>query len=71
MIDQVDDNQMLSSYIRLLEREGQMDPKDPFKNTDEDMMARAKKSIQSVDAGRNRSIKDFRADVELWKKKTS
>ncbi|MEO1054065.1 MAG: hypothetical protein AAFX87_25735, partial [Bacteroidota bacterium] len=69
LIDQIEDEELLRIYIRLLERElGKSSSKDFFKTTDEDLISRASNSLKSIEEGKTRSIEDFKKDVELWKK---
>jgi len=68
LIDQIEDNELLTLYKELLERGIRKDPpKDYFKTTEEDLVDRAKASLESVEAGRTRSISEFKKDVEAWK----
>jgi hypothetical protein len=39
-----------------------------FKNTDKQLTSRAKASIESIDKGRTENIKDFKIEVENWKR---
>ena len=69
LIDQIEDKELLTIYLRLLERElKKTSDKDFFDTSDEDLVARAKASLQSIEKGRARSIQDFKQDVETWKK---
>ena len=69
LIDQIEDKELLTIYLRLLERElRKTSDKDFFDTSDEDLVARAKASLRSIEKGRTRSIQDFKQDVETWKK---
>lgn len=70
LIDQIEDNELLILYLQLLERELRKDTsKDFFNTSDEELVARAKASLRSVEEGRTRSITEFKKDVEAWKNK--
>lgn len=65
MIDQIEDDELLTLYVKLLEREVRRDAiRNVFKTTEADLIARAKASSKSVEAGNTRSIEDFKQDVE-------
>jgi len=69
LIDQIEDNELLSLYVKLLEREIRKESSQDFFNTSEnDLIARAKASLKSIEEGKTRNIKDFKKDVEAWKK---
>jgi translation initiation factor 2 beta subunit (eIF-2beta)/eIF-5 len=69
LIDQIDDDELLNLYVRLLEREIRKTvPQDFFKTTESDLVTRAKASLKSVEEGKTRNIKEFKDDVEAWKK---
>ena len=40
---------------------------DFFNTTTDEMMERAKKSLESVEGGKTRSIHEFKKDIESWK----
>ncbi|MFW5890225.1 MAG: hypothetical protein ACOCTO_02400 [Marinilabiliaceae bacterium] len=42
--------------------------KDFFNISDDEMMARAEKSLKSVEEGRTRSVHEFKKDIATWKK---
>ncbi len=65
IIDQIEDMELLSLHLKLLEKETQ---KNYFVSNDDEMIARAKQSLKSVNEGKTRSIKAFRAEVDQWKK---
>lgn len=65
LIDRIDDEELLSSYLRLLEKNS------IFNLGDAEMIDRAKASLASIKAGRTREIKDFKSDFEKWKKERS
>lgn len=70
LIDQIEDKELLTIYLHLLERELRKDTLgDFFYTTEEDLIARAKASLKSVAEGRTRSITEFNKDVESWKNK--
>ena len=70
LIDKIQDKELLTIYLKLLESELRMSAtKDFFNTTDEDLVSRAKASLKSVEEGRTRDIIEFRKDVEAWKKK--
>lgn len=69
LIDQIEDDELLTLYIKLLEREiKRITAKDFFNTTEPDLIERAKASLASVEEGKTRPIKDFKKDVETWKK---
>ena len=68
MIDKIEDDKLLSSYLRLMELETKVEP-NVFDNQNDDVMARAKASMKSVREGRTRGLSDFKEDLKLWKKK--
>lgn len=68
LIDQIEDKDLLTIYLQLLEREVRHSTGEFFSASDREMIARAKASLRSVREGRSRSIKDFKKDIELWKK---
>lgn len=68
LIDEIDDDELLSSYLRLMELESKIDP-NVFDNPSIDVVERAKGSLKSVQEGRTRPLSDFEKDVDLWKKK--
>ena len=69
LIDRIEDNELLTLYVKLLEREiGKTASQEFFNTTDSDLMTRAKASLKSVEEGKTRNIKDFKKDVEAWKK---
>ncbi len=39
-----------------------------FETTDEDLVERAKASLQSIAEGKIRNIRDFQKEIEAWKK---
>ena len=67
MIDQIEDKGLLTLYTQLLEREINKTSKDYFDTTENDLISRAKASINSIEQGKTRSIKDFKQDVNQWK----
>ena len=68
LIDQIEDNELLSLYVKLLEREIKKESSQDFFSTSEsDLITRAKASLKSVNEGDTRNIKDFKKDVEAWK----
>lgn len=72
LIDQIEDNELLSLYVKLLEREIRKVSSHDFFNTSEsDLIVRAKASLKSIEKGKTRDIKDFKKDVEAWKKNRS
>lgn len=69
LIDRIEDGELLNLYVRLLEREIKKTAyQDFFKTTELDLAARAKASLKSVEEGKTRDIKEFKKDVEAWKK---
>jgi hypothetical protein len=69
LIDRIDDDELLNLYVRLLEREIRKTvSQDFFKTTESDLVTRAKASLKSVEEGKTRNIKEFKEDVEAWKK---
>jgi hypothetical protein len=47
--------------------ESERSEKDFYNTTDDEMMARAKKSLQSVEEGNTRNIHEFKKDIVSWK----
>jgi len=69
LIDQIEDNELLTLYAKLLKREIRKVASQDFFNTSQsDLISRAKASLRSVEEGKARNIKDFKKDVEAWKK---
>ena len=69
LIDQIEDNELLSLYVKLLEREIKRgSSRELFTTSESDLIARAKASLKSIEEGKTRNIKDFKKDVEAWKK---
>ena len=70
LIDQIEDNELLFLYQQLLERELKKSASTDFlKNSEDDLISRARASLQSIEEGRTRSIEEFKKDVEKWKEK--
>ena len=69
LIDQIEDEDLLTIYLQLLEREVRNSPDEFFNTSDHEMIERAKASLKSVKEGRSRNIKDFKREIELWKEK--
>lgn len=71
MIDQIEDDELLNLYVKLLGRElGRNSLQDVFSNTEADLIARAQASLQSVAEGNTRPIEEFRQNIE-WKSQTT
>ena|SRR5690554_4140123 len=69
LIDRIEDGELLTLYVRLLEREIRKTAfHDFFETTESDLVSRAKASIKSVEEGKTRNIKEFKKDVEAGKK---
>ncbi len=69
LIDRIEDDELLTLYVKLLEREiRKAASQDFFKTTESDLVTRAKASLKSVEEGNTRNIKEFKKDVEAWKK---
>ncbi len=69
LIDQIEDNELLILYAKLLKREiRKVSSQDFFNTTQSDLISRAKASLRSVEEGKTRNIKDFKKDVAVWKK---
>jgi polyhydroxyalkanoate synthesis regulator phasin len=69
LIDRIEDDELLNLYVKLLERElRKTASQDFFKTTESDLVTRAKASLKSVEEGKTRNIKEFKKDVEAWKK---
>ena len=69
LIDQIKDDELLILYVKLLEREIEKTAsQDLFNTTESDLVARAKASLKSVEEGKTRNIKDFKKDIEKWRK---
>ncbi|MFY0653821.1 MAG: hypothetical protein JXQ96_17400 [Cyclobacteriaceae bacterium] len=70
LVEQIDDNELLDLYLRLLKREFKKEEvqKEFFTTTDSEQVARAKSSMRSIEQGDTRNINDFKKDVQAWKK---
>lgn len=68
LIDRMEDEELLSNYLKLLKKDTSGKSADFFTSDEEEMITRAKASLQSVKAGRTRNIKDFKSDFDRWKK---
>jgi len=69
LIDRIDDDELLTLYARLLEREiRKTASQDFFKTNESDLVIRAKASLKSVKESKTRNIKEFKKDVQAWKK---
>ena len=69
LIDRIEDDELLTLYVKLLEREIRKTASEDFFNTTEsDLVNRAKASLKSVEEVKTRNIKDFKKDVEKWRK---
>ena len=69
LIDRIEDDELLTLYVKLLEREiRKTASQDFFKTTESDLVTRAKASLKSIEEGSARNIKEFKKDVEAWKK---
>ena len=69
LIDRIEDDELLNLYVRLLEREiRKTASQDFFKTIESDLVSRAKTSLKSVEEGKTRNIKEFKEDVNAWKK---
>jgi len=66
LIDRMEDEELLSNYLKLLKKDTSGIPSDFFTSGEEEMIARAKASLESVKAGRTRNIKDFKSDFDKW-----
>ena len=68
MIDQIEDRELLLHYQQLLKVELNKRPSSDFFEKDEAAMVdRAKAALESIEAGKSRSIEAFKKDVEAWK----
>lgn len=70
LVEQIEDSELLDLYLRLLKRELKKDnaQQDFFATSDEEMMTRAKASLDAIDKGNTKNISDFKNDVKAWKK---
>ena len=67
MIDQIEDDELLNLYIKLLERETEKNSlQDVFSTTESDLVARAQDSLRSVAEGSTQPIEGFRQNIK-WK----
>ena len=64
IIDKIEDTELLSLHLKLLQKEAQ---KGFFSTTDDQMIIRAEQSLKSVQEGRTRSIESFKEEVSQWK----
>lgn len=65
IIDKIEDMELLSLHLKLLQKESQ---KDFFNTTKDEMIARAEESLKSIKEGKTRSLKSFKAEVDQWKR---
>ncbi|HHL52400.1 MAG TPA: hypothetical protein ENJ39_03415 [Flammeovirgaceae bacterium] len=69
LIDKIEDENLLTIYLQLLERElNKGSTKGFFDTKEEEMIVRAKASLKSIEADRTRTIADFQKEVEAWMK---
>jgi len=68
MIDRIEDNELLNLYVKLLEREINRTDDVFFDTSDKDLISRAESSLLSIKNGNVRNLKEFKKDVEKWKK---
>lgn len=68
LIDKIEDKELLTIYLQLLEREVERTSVDFFEGTDDEMKRRAEASLQAIAAGQTRDFEAFKKDVEQWKK---
>ena len=67
MIDQIEDDELLNLYMKLLERETEKNSlQDVFSTTEADLVARAQDSLRSVAEGNTQPIEGFRQNIK-WK----
>ncbi|WP_375578033.1 hypothetical protein ABWH96_13395 [Marivirga tractuosa] len=72
LIDRIEDEELLEIYMRLLQKEvSHTESSDFFQNTEQQLINRAKASIESIEKGRTIKISDFKTEIENWKKKRS
>ena len=68
LIDQIEDKELLTIYMCLLQRETQKTETRSsngfFDTTEKDLVSRAKQSLKSIEEGRTRNIKDFKQEVD-------
>ncbi|MBN8578572.1 MAG: hypothetical protein J0L66_16635 [Cytophagales bacterium] len=67
LIDGIEDEELLTNYLKLLKKDASRTQSNFFWHDEDEMITRAKTSLQSVKAGRTRYIKDFKADFEKWR----
>lgn len=72
---QTEDEAILSQIQEILENADNLKGETPreasediFSSTDEDLVNRAKTSLKSVEAGKTRNIREFKKEIEEWKK---
>ena len=70
LVEQIEDSELLDLYLRLLKRELKKDNAQQgfFATSDEEMMTRAKASLDAIDKGNTKNISDFKNDIKAWKK---
>lgn len=61
----IEDATLIQRVKELLDQERQ---RELFEMKDEDLVKRAKASLQSIAEGKTRNIRDFQKEVEDWKK---
>ncbi len=72
LIDRIEDEELLEIYMRLLQKEvSHTESSDFFQNTEQQLINRAKASIESIEKGRTINISDFKTEIENWKKNRS
>lgn len=67
LIDGIEDEELLASYLKLLKKDTSNTKSNFFGHDEDEMITRAKASLQSVKEGRTRNLKDFKADFEKWR----
>ena len=67
-VDQADERFLRLVYSMVKSEEGSSEA-DLFDTTTEDMINRAKASLSSVEQGKTRNIREFKQEIDTWKKK--
>jgi len=67
-VDQADERFLRLVYSMVKSEEGSSET-DFFSTTTEEMVNRAKASLSSIEQGKTRNIREFKQEIDTWKKK--
>lgn len=74
LIDQTKDEELLLLCVQLLEREIRKESDNSqhlFKTSPKELISRAEHALKSISAGKTRNIKEFKREIDQWKKSKS